>query len=112
MYRFVDAFGQPNADGVYLVRVIEFSDDPNEDGWTYASMMVSTALANAARDLGYPSDQVSVADSYDISQTDILPDGIKIHAYAYQVPRTKPCYRESRPPTGEELARWAGRRKT
>lgn len=33
--RLRQLFGDPNEDGVYLVGVVEFSDDASEDQWSY-----------------------------------------------------------------------------
>jgi len=99
-------FGCPNADGVYLVAVIEFSADANEDGWTYADMMADGAVSSAARELGWEKREAMITRGAGLG---VLPNGIRLAAITHTVEGTRPWFRHSRAPNDEERGRWAGR---
>ncbi|WP_210503346.1 hypothetical protein [Nocardioides xinjiangensis] len=107
---WADLYGQPNSEGVYLGRVVEFSADSNEDGWTYADMMVTSAADDVAQrvasDLGYETHQAVIDNSRGGRAVVSFPDGPSVAVIQTTV-EAKPWHRETRDPTDEELTRWA-----
>ena len=101
-------FGPPSADGVYLVGVVEFSADSNEDGWTYADMMANSAIRSAAKRLGWQESAVEVnRRASPIVGT--LPNGIRLSAMQMTVEGTRPWFRERREPDEDERRGWTNR---
>lgn len=101
-------FGPPNADGVFLVGVDEFSADSNEDGWTYADMMANSAILSAAKKLGWDDNAVAV-DLRASPTVGTLPTGIRLSAIQRTVEHTQPWSRELREPDEDERSRWVNR---
>lgn len=101
-------FGPPSEDGVYLVGVIEFSADSNEDGWTYADMMASSAILSAAEKLGWNRSAVEI-DRRTSPIVGTLPDGLRLSAIQGTVEGTEPWFRERREPDEDERSQWAKR---
>lgn len=99
-------YGDPSPRGQFLAWIVEFSSDSNEDGWTYADMMLKKAAQRAGTDLGYSLNQLDIQFSQDGWTTTTLPDGNVLVCQTTQV-SSKPWHRVVRKPTEEEQERWA-----
>lgn len=105
--RLGNLFGEPNEEGVYLVAVVEFSDDASEDQWSHAGNMLRGSVCVAAERLGLERRVVDLPYARDSMAVGILPDGTRLAATAEQV-RACSSHLKSREPTEQERARWAG----
>ena len=106
--RCQELFGLPNEHGAYLVGVIEFSDDADEDGWSYVGNYQMGMLASASQKLGYGRDDISIAEPYRHPGRGVLPDGTELAVTSIMVRGTPSWYRSSRQPTTDERLRRAG----
>ncbi|TGN65393.1 hypothetical protein EXE59_16600 [Nocardioides eburneiflavus] len=86
---------------------MEFSSDSNEDGWTYADMMLKSAARRAGVDLGYSADELDIEFSQDGWTRTTLPEGHVLVCCTEQV-SASPWHRVLRKPTEDELSKWAG----
>lgn len=104
-----ELFGDPNSAGVFLVAVVEFSANADEDGWSMAGNFAADSVSNAARRLGWDDRRDVTIDWRADPITGTLPDGTVLAATQTTVSGydLQPWYRESRPPTDDELRRWA-----
>lgn len=62
--RLRQLFGDPNEDGVYLVGVVEFSDDASEDQWSYVGNTQMGTLESVVSRLGYERRDIRIAEPY------------------------------------------------
>lgn len=84
--RLRQLFGDPNEDGVYLVGVVEFSDDASEDQWSYVGNTQMGTLASAATRLGYERRDITIAEPYREPGRGVLPDGTELAVTSTTVP--------------------------
>lgn len=105
---FRQLFGDPNKDGVYLVGVVEFSDDASEDQWSYVGNTQMGTLESVAGRLGYERRDITIAEPYREPGRGVLPDGTELAVTSTTVPGSASWHRSSREPTPEERLRWAG----
>ena len=101
-------FGLPSGDGVYLVGIVEFSADSNEDGWTYADMMARAAILSAAKRLGWKEKDVEV-NRRSSPLVGTLPNGLRLAAFQSTVEGTRPWFRATRAPNESERSGWTCR---
>lgn len=101
-------FGAPSADGVYLVGVIDFSADSNEDGWTYAGMMAKSRIVKAASRLGWEASDIAI-DRHASPMIGTLSNGIRLSVIQRTVEGASPWFREARKPHEDECRRWSTR---
>lgn len=103
-----DLFGDPNGVGVFLVAVVEFSANADEDGWSMAGNFTAGSITNAARRLGWSDREVTI-DWRASPLTGTLPDGTVLAATQQTVSGydLQPWFKKSRQPTEDELRRWA-----
>ncbi|GAX58647.1 hypothetical protein [Streptomyces olivochromogenes] len=106
--RLRQLFGDPNEDGVYLVGVVEFSDDASEDQWSYVGNIQMGTLASVASRLGYERRDITISEPYREPGRGVLPDGTELAVTSTTVRGSASWYRSSREPTPEERLRWAG----
>lgn len=105
--RLARFYGDPSPRGEFLCWIVEFSSDSNEDGWTYADMMLKSAARRAGVDLGYTVDELDIEISQDGWTRTTLPEGDVLVCCTEQV-LASPWHRVLRKPTEEELSKWAG----
>ncbi|MFE7369335.1 hypothetical protein [Streptomyces anulatus] len=102
---FRQLFGDPNKDGVYLVGVVEFSDDAREDQWSYVGNTQMGTLESIAGRLGYERRDITIAEPYREPGRGVLPDGTELAVTSTTVPGGASSHRSSREPTPEERLR-------
>ena len=102
-------FGPPGANGVYLVGVVEFSADANEDGWLYASMLAEGELRRAVARLNMSERDLRIGSRNDDALVGVAPDGTTLAVMIISKDRAKPWYRVTRAPSDAEYERWADR---
>ncbi|WP_346174886.1 hypothetical protein [Streptomyces cuspidosporus] len=73
--RLRQLFGDPNENGVYLVGVVEFSDDASEDQLSYVGNTQMGTLESVASRLGYERRDIMIAEPYREPGRGVLPDG-------------------------------------
>jgi hypothetical protein len=103
-----ELFGEPNDDGVFLVGVVEFSDDANEDQWSYVGNSQMGTLESIAHDFGYARGDITIAEPYRAPGYGVLPDGTELAVTSTIVSGSPPWHQTSREPTTEERLTWAG----
>lgn len=107
-------WGIPNADGIYLTHVVVHGDDMSEEDHSKVGNRLLGAIHMAAREYGYdyhPAQARQFVDVDEYASTDplvaILADGTCIAARSTSA-RGPGWHQDTRRPTPQEHARWAG----